>query len=83
MIQIKLSRVMGDRRINQAELSKRTGINKNTISDLYHDLTDRVSLTQIDTICDTLNCSLEEILEWTPNKKRSVDPRSSKKPSQN
>lgn len=52
MIRIKLSRVMGDRRITQAELCRKTGIGKHTINDLYQDFTDRVSLSQLDTICD-------------------------------
>lgn len=67
MIRIKLSQVMGDRRISQSELSRITGIGKHAINDLYQDLTDRVSLSQLDTICDALGCSLDEILEWTAN----------------
>ena len=55
MIRIKLSRVMGDRRITQAELCRKTGIGKHTINDLYQDFTDRVSLSQLDTICDALS----------------------------
>lgn len=83
MIQIKLSRVMGDRRINQAELSRRTGINKNTIADMYHGYAERVSLPQIDTICDVLGCTFEEILEWTPNEAKPGDPWPPTSPSQN
>ncbi|HCE78560.1 MAG TPA: XRE family transcriptional regulator [Lachnospiraceae bacterium] len=70
MIRIKLSRVMGDRRITQAELCRKTGIGKHTINDLYQDFTDRVSLSQLDTICDALECTLDDLLEYTPNPKR-------------
>lgn len=70
MIRIKLSRVMGDRRITQAELCRMTGIGKHTINDLYQDFTDRVSLSQLDTICDALDCTLDDLLEYTPNPKK-------------
>lgn len=66
MIEVKLSRIMGDRRINQSQLAKRTGIRPNTISELYADFADRVSLDQLDRICDALECDLSELLVYTP-----------------
>ena len=69
MIQIKLSRILGDKRISQAKLCQMTGLGKHAVNDLYHDITDRVSLSNLDAICEALDCSLDEILVWTPNKK--------------
>ena len=72
MIRIMLSRKLGELRISQAELSAATGIRPNTINDLYHDVTDRVSLDNLDKICEALNCDLAEIVEYTPNSSKKV-----------
>lgn len=39
-----------------------TGIRPSTINDLYHELTDRVSLDHLDLICEALNCELSDIM---------------------
>ena len=62
MIQCKLSRVMGEKRIKQSQLAQMTGIRPNTINDLYHEIADRVSLEQLDMICEALDCDLGDIL---------------------
>ena len=72
MIRILLSRKMGELRVTQAELSDATGIRPNTINDLYHDVADRVSLENLDKICEALGCELSEILEYSPNKIQTI-----------
>ena len=72
MIRITLSRKLGEMRITQSELSRATGIRPNTINDLYHDLAERVSLEHLDKICEALDCDISEIVEFTPNKLRTV-----------
>ena len=61
-IRILLSRKLGELRLTQADLARKTGIRANTISDLYNEFADRVSLEQLDSICSVLKCSLSEIL---------------------
>jgi putative transcriptional regulator len=68
MIRILLSRKLGEVRWTQAELSRATGIRPNTISEMYNGMADRVSLEQLDMICEALDCDLKEILEHSPNK---------------
>ena len=51
MIRILLSTLLGARRWTQMDLSRVTRIRPNTINDLYHEMTDRVSLEQLDLIC--------------------------------
>lgn len=63
MIRILLSIRLGERRWSQRRLARETGIDKNAINDLYNEMTDRVSLSQIDAICSTLGCKLTEILQ--------------------
>ena len=67
MIKILLSRKLGELRWTQADLARKTGIRPNTINDLYHEMADRVSLEQIDLICEALNCDLSELLVRVPN----------------
>ncbi|MZK51882.1 helix-turn-helix domain-containing protein [Clostridium beijerinckii] len=70
MIKIHLSKILGEKRWTQADLSRKTGIRPNTISELYNELVDRVSLEQLDKICEVLECDLNDLLEYIPSKKR-------------
>lgn len=72
MIRIYLSRLLGERRICQAELSRRTGIRAATINELYHELVDRVNLDHLDRICEVLDCTLPELMEYIPNEQRKT-----------
>ncbi len=72
MIRILLSRKLGELRVTQSELAEATGIRPNTINDLYHNVAERVSLEQLDKICEALQCDLTEIIEYTPNAFRTV-----------
>lgn len=76
MIRILLSRKLGELRWTQTELSNATGIRKNTINDLYHDMAARVSLEHLDLICEALDCDLSEIVEYTPNTIKTTKTRS-------
>lgn len=62
MIRVLLSSRLGDRKMSQAELARRTGIRPNTINELYHEITDRVSLEQLDLICEELDCDLDDLI---------------------
>ena len=68
MIKIKLSRILGDIRMTQAELSQKTGIRAATINEMYHELIERVNLDYLSRICEVLDCEVSEILEYVPSK---------------
>lgn len=68
-IRILLSARLGELRMTQAELSRKTGIRPNTINDMYHELCDRVNLEHLDKICAALNCDLTDILVRVPDEK--------------
>ena len=63
MIRILLSIRLGERRWSQAKLAQQTGIRPATINELYNEVTDRVSLSQLDRICQVLECDLTDILQ--------------------
>lgn len=68
MIRIFLSRLLGERRMTQAELARKTGIRPSTISDIYNEMADRINLEHLDKICETLDCKLSELIDYYPNR---------------
>ena len=70
MIRIYLSRLLGERRLTQKDLSKKTGIRIATINEYYNELTDRINLGHMDKICEVLGCELEELIQRVPNKNK-------------
>lgn len=67
MIRIRLSRKLGELRWTQAMLKRVTKIRSTTISEMYNEMSERVSLDYLDRICEALDCDLSEILEYIPN----------------
>lgn len=72
MIKILLSSRLGDLRLTQADLARMTGIRPNTINELYHEITERVSLEQLDLICEALDCELNDLIVRVPNKEPRI-----------
>ncbi len=64
MIRILLSTRLGERRMTQSDLARVTGIRSQTINELYHDFAERVSLDDLDLICEALDCDAGDILEY-------------------
>ena len=62
MIRILLSTRLGERRMTQTELARATGIRAQTINELYHDFAERISLDDLDLICEALDCSIDELI---------------------
>ena len=63
MIKIHLSKLLGERRISQIELARRTEIRPATINEIYWEFAERVSLEHIDIICKMLGCKIEDFME--------------------
>ena len=67
MIRILLSIRLGERKMTQADLARATGIRPNPISELYHELVDRVNIEHLDAICAALDCELDELIVRVPD----------------
>ena len=67
MIRIHLSRLLGERRWTQIQLSRATGIRAATINEIYNELVDRANLEHLDRICEALDCDLSDLMEYVPN----------------
>lgn len=68
MVRIYLSKLLGERRMSQKELSELTGIRPNTINEWYHEIVVSLKVEHIDLICEALGCSVEELIQVIPNK---------------
>jgi putative transcriptional regulator len=66
-IRILLSTKLGELRLSQADLSRKTGIRPSTINEMYHEISERVNLEHLDLICEALDCDLSDILVREPN----------------
>ncbi len=67
MIEILLSRKLGELRWTQADLARKTGIRPTTIGEWYHDLAERINLEHLDKICEALGCDIAELLVRVPD----------------
>jgi len=81
-IRIFISRKLGELRMTQADLARKTGIRAQTINDMYHEMCDRVNLDHLDLICEALGCDLSEILVREPGPIPRTRSRSGKGPEQ-
>jgi len=72
MVRILLSKLLGERRMTQKQLSEATGIRGQTVNDLYHEMADRVSLEDLDLICEALDCELSDLITREPNPEPTV-----------
>ena len=72
MIKIHLSRILGEKRMSQAELARQTGIRPSTISDIYNEMTERLNIEYLDLICEYLDCSIMDLIEYIPNKQKKT-----------
>lgn len=63
MIHIKLAVLLAKKKWTQAELARRTGIRPNTISDLYNEVATAITFYNLEQICITLQCRIEDLIE--------------------
>jgi putative transcriptional regulator len=66
MIKCHLSRLLGERRLKISDVARDTGINRGTLTRLYHETAERVDIDALDKLCVYLNCTLQELLEYVP-----------------
>lgn len=72
MIKIHLSRILGEKRITQAELARQTDIRPSTISEIYNEIAERLNINHIDRICEYLDCDVTDLIEYIPDKQKKT-----------
>ena len=69
MITCKLSSLMGDRKILKlSDVVNATGINRNTLTNMYYDRAVRIELPVADKLCKYFNCTMNELFEYIEDK---------------
>lgn len=63
MIRCHLSRLMGEHKMNIADVARETGLNRNTITLLYRETVSRVELDTIDKLCVLFKCKVGDLFE--------------------
>ena len=63
MIRCHLSRLLGERKLKISDVVRDTGINRGTLTRLYHETAVLVELEVLDQLCLYLDCELHELLE--------------------
>lgn len=64
MINICLSRILGDRLLKITDISNATGISRTTLTQLYYKRSQGITLDVLDKLCNHLDCDVGEILEY-------------------
>ena len=68
MIRLTLDRVLEQREISRYELAKRTGIQYQIIDNYYKNRVKRYDSYVLDRICEALDCTVGEIIEYENRK---------------
>mgnify|MGYP002335748431 FL=1 len=63
MVKSHLSRLLGERKLKISDVVRDTGINRGTLTRLYHETAQRVELKDREAICQYLNCQVGDLLE--------------------
>ncbi|HDR7980283.1 TPA: helix-turn-helix transcriptional regulator [Bacillus cereus] len=63
MVKCKLSTLMGIHKMSIQDVHIKTGLNRNTISNLYHEKVKRIDFDTVDKLCILFDCEIGELLE--------------------
>lgn len=69
MIRCNLARIMGERKLRIADITRATGLSRNTITLLYKETAQKVDLVAIDKLCLLFNCEVGDLLEQDKSNK--------------
>lgn len=64
MLKCHLSSLMGQKKVNISQVARATGLNRSTVSHLYHETAVRVELEALDRLCRHFNCGVGDLLEY-------------------
>lgn len=64
MIRCHFARMLGERKLKIADVSRDTGINRGTLTRLYYETTERYEAETLNALCRYFGCELGELLEF-------------------
>lgn len=68
MVKFKLRMKLAELGMSQKELSEKSGIRIASVNAYYHNTAKSISLENINSLCDVLNCDISDILEYNRDK---------------
>ena len=68
MIVNKFAEMLAKRKLNKRDVVRITGLDNHTINKLYKGETSRIELKTLDLICYALECNVEDIFYYTPER---------------
>ena len=69
-VRFRLRELLAERGMTQTDLQTQTGLAYSTVNDLFNNKPRRVELETLDVLCEVLDCSIADLLERIPEKKR-------------
>ncbi|MBG21941.1 MAG: XRE family transcriptional regulator [Idiomarinaceae bacterium] len=63
MIKCSFAELLGARKLKIADVVRDTGINRSTLTRLYHETTSRIDFDTLETLCRYLECEIGELLK--------------------
>lgn len=73
MIRIKLSEMLGKRKMTRKKLSELTGIRANTICDLYNEKVKKLDIESLNRICTVLDCDISDLIVFEKDSEDKID----------
>ena len=67
MVKCHLSKIMGERRLKISDLARDTGLNRGTLTRLYHETAERIELDVVDALCTYFGCGVAALFEHIPD----------------
>lgn len=62
-MRIHFARLLGEHKKKITDVARDTGINRGTLTRLYHETAERVDLEVLQHLCDYFNCEVDVLLE--------------------
>lgn len=63
MIKCNLAELLGARKLKISDVVRDTGINRSTLTRLYHETTSRIDFETLEVLCKYLECEVGQLLE--------------------
>ncbi len=67
MIRCHLGRLMGERRMNIADVMRETGIKRTMLTLMYKDEVQRLDVEALDKLCRLFECKVQDLIEYDPS----------------
>lgn len=63
MIRCHLARMMGEHKMRIADVARKTGLSRATVTLLYKETAQRVELDAVDKLCELFDCDIKDLFE--------------------